>query len=197
MANFFLVQDNAPLVKGELMNDLSVREELSIGRILRDGGILSGLFGLYVYVSLAVDPEIWVHDFPPDISEKWGEKSERARKLSAVLAIPLLLIFFGGVLLSNLRLRRANDGRLSFAAAFANAYAVYMVINLFDMAILDWLIFTWWTPAFIVLPGSEGMAGYDDYRFHAVASAKGSVLGLFVALLIALLTASWGRKVTV
>jgi hypothetical protein len=41
-----------------------------------------------------------------------------------------------------------------------------------------------------VLPGAEGIAGYNHYAFHAKASAKGSLLGVVIALLGALLTTS-------
>jgi len=51
--------------------------------------------------------------------------------------------------------------------------------------VLDWLIFCTIQPRRIVLPGTEGMAGYRDYRFHFIGFLKGlsfcSVGGLFVA----------------
>jgi hypothetical protein len=167
--------------------------QVSLKRIGRDGSLLSLLFGTSVFGMLAYEPEIWVHDYPPDIREKWGEKSPRARKLTWLLGVPFLAIFFGGMIFSTLRLRRANRGRLSFRDAFAHAYALYMFINLFDLFVMDWLVLMVIRPQFAVLPGTEGMAGYNDYLFHAKASAKGSILGVVIALFVALITTSWGK----
>jgi hypothetical protein len=170
-----------------------MRSTFSLKRIGRDGAWLSAIFGASVFGMLAYEPEIWVHDYPPDIREKWGEKSPRAKKLTRLLGVPFLAIFFGGMIFSTLRLRRANGGRLSFRDAFAHAYALYMFINLFDLVVMDWLVLMVMRPQFAVLPGTEGMAGYKDYAFHAKASAKGSILGIVIALFIALITTSWGK----
>jgi hypothetical protein len=167
--------------------------QVSLKRIGRDGSLLSLLFGTAVFGMLAYEPEIWVHDYPPDIREKWGEKSPRAKKLTKLLGVPFLVIFFGGLIYSALRLRRANGGQLSFRDAFAHVYALYMFINIFDLVIMDWFVLMVIRPEIAILPGTEGMAGYTDFAFHAKASAKGSLLGIVIALFIALLTTSWGK----
>ena len=53
-----------------------------------------------------------------------------------------------------------------FGTAFLSAFVVLVVFNLVDRLILDWLVFCPLTPRFVVLPGTEGMAGYKDYRMH-------------------------------
>jgi len=45
--------------------------------------------------------------------------------------------------------------------------------SLLSMLILDWLIFVTVQPAFVVIPGTEGLAGYKDYWFHLEASFLG------------------------
>jgi tetrahydromethanopterin S-methyltransferase subunit B len=56
----------------------------------------------------------------------------------------------------------------------------------FDLLILDWLMFCTWTPQFVVLPGTEGMAGYKDYGLHF----RGFLIGLLiVAVISAIVTA--------
>ena len=44
---------------------------------------------------------------------------------------------------------------------------------MWDLVILDWLIFVTIQPSFIVIPGTEGMAGYKDYWFHFEVSFLG------------------------
>jgi hypothetical protein len=62
-----------------------------------------------------------------------------------------------------------------------------MVFNLFDLLVIDFLVFNIITPKVIVLPGTEGMAGYHNYRFHWIGFWKGTVMLLVVSLVIALL----------
>lgn len=40
-----------------------------------------------------------------------------------------------------------------------------------------------WTPSVVVLPGTEGMREYRDWRFHAVGFARGTGVALIGALL--------------
>ncbi|MDH3734751.1 MAG: hypothetical protein OEU54_14585 [Gemmatimonadota bacterium] len=61
------------------------------------------------------------------------------------------------------------------------------VFNLVDLLILDWLILVRIQPGFVVLPGTEGLAGYDDYRFHGHAFLIGTTGILVVSLLAGLL----------
>ena len=52
---------------------------------------------------------------------------------------------------------------------------------LFDLLVLDILIFCTWTPHFLVIPGTEGMAGYKDWRMHVRAHMTTGLLVLVVA----------------
>jgi hypothetical protein len=56
---------------------------------------------------------------------------------------------------------------------------------MFDLLVLDLLMFYTWTPKFLVLPGTEGMAGYKDFRPHLKAQLTAGNLGLaaFAAVL--------------
>lgn len=48
---------------------------------------------------------------------------------------------------SNRRLRREQGGTLTFRAAFWHTYALFACFWLYDLLLLDWLIFVTWTPA--------------------------------------------------
>jgi len=60
-----------------------------------------------------------------------------------------------------------------------------MVFNVFDLLVLDWLLFCTIQPRFMALPGTEGMAAYGDYGFHAVGFLKGTVFSLVAGSLTA------------
>ena len=165
-----------------------IGKELSAKRVLVDGGVMSALLGAIVMASLAYDAEMWHQDYPPDIQERAGPMSERAKRERLVVAVPLFAILFGAPLRSNLKLKRERGGELSFAAAAANAYAVWLVFNLFDLLVLDYLILIGLNPRFAVLAGTEGMPSYRDIRHLFLGFLKGMVVGLIPSLLIALLT---------
>lgn len=159
-------------------------------RLLKDGTFLSVSLATVIGLTLRINPEIWVHDYPPDIKEKFGPKSEKARRQTWLAAIPFFFLLIGVVVRSNLALKRDNDGRLPIKIAFLNAYGLFVYFWLFDLVILDWLLFVTLKPSFVVLPGTEGMAGYNDYAFHLRTALPALPAMALPAFVIALFTAS-------
>ena len=131
-------------------------------------------------------PEMWVGDYPPDIRERFGPMGPRAARARWFVAIPFFVAAVAVPLLALADLA-GQVWPLSFLAAFATSFVVLLTFNLFDLLILDWLVFCTLRPRRMVLPGTEGMAGYRDYRFHFVGFLKGlgfcAVGGLVVAAL--------------
>lgn len=164
--------------------------ELSWRRFLGETAVYNGLLSALLFGTMRWNPAIWAHDYPPDIKEKFGPVDARTKRQAAIVAIPFFLIMFGSIIGSNLRLKRQNDGHLSLQAAFANAFGLIFSGWLFDLTIMDWLIFVKITPDIVVLPGTEGMAGYDDYLFHLRAHLRALPMLAVLALVFALLTAS-------
>ena len=73
----------------------------------------------------------------------------------------------------------------NFFAAFLTDFFVLFTFNLVDLLIIDWLIFVTLQPSVIILPGTEGMAGYKDYRFHFIGFLKGILFSAAFALVVA------------
>ncbi|MBN1643072.1 MAG: nitroreductase [Anaerolineae bacterium] len=145
---------------------------VSVKRVLTDGAILSVLLSVLVYGSIYVDPLLWVSDYPPDIQSAVGA-SEVPSTLTIVLGVLFLGLTVAVVLWSNAKLRRERGGELSLLAAFANSALILLFFATWDLLILDWLIFVTIQPGFIVIPGTEGLAGYKDYWFHFEAGFLG------------------------
>jgi hypothetical protein len=163
--------------------------KLSLKRLLQDIFWYDATMATAILGALFYNAEIWLNDYPPDIKEKFGPMSEKAKKQGTMIAIPFFLIMIGGIVWSNLRLKKANGGQLGRKAAFLNAFALIFSGWFFDLTILDWLLFVKVTPSFVVLPGTEGMAGYDDYGFHLREHMRALPFLAVGALIIALLTA--------
>jgi len=142
-----------------------MKGQLSLKRVLSDGMILNVLLSIIIYGSLCVNPAMWVHDYTPDIQAVVGDVH-----VPLVQKIIVGVLFFGvtiGVVLySNAKLRQQNGGKLSFLAAFANSALILFFFAVWDLLILDWLIFVTIQPDFIVIPGTEALAGYKDYWLH-------------------------------
>ena len=149
-----------------------MKDRLSLKRVLIDGTILNVLLSIILYASLRVNPAIWANDYPPDLQAAVGDVH-----VPVVQQILVAVLFFGvviGVVLySNAKLRQQNGGKLSFLAALANSALILFFFAVWDLLILDWLFFVTIQPSFIVIPGTEGLAGYKDYWFHLKVSFLG------------------------
>ena len=142
-----------------------MKGQLSLKRVLSDGMILNVLLSIIIYGSLYVNPAMWVHDYPPDIRAVVGDVDIPPAQ-TIIVSVLFFGVTIGVVLYSNARLRQQNRGKLSFLAAFANSALILFFFAVWDLLILDWLIFVTIQPDFIVIPGTEGLAGYKDYWFH-------------------------------
>ena len=149
------------------------------------GVLLSILLSLITKGSLAWNAEIWLSDYPPDVQKKFGEMSAKARKQKGLVSIFFLLALFGPIVLALLRLSELLTVQPIFWPAFWTTFVILQLFNVVDLLILDWLIFVTWQPRFLILPGTEGAAGYKDYAFHFKGFVAGTVLWLSVSLIAA------------
>lgn len=145
---------------------------------------LSLVLATIMLISAYIAPDMWVGDYPPDIKERFGPMSARASRLRPYVAVVFFLALLA-VPLSGLFSLQSTFGHIPFLSALAFSSLVLLVFNLFDLLVLDWLLFCTIQPRLMVLPGTEGMAGYRDYWFHFVGFLKGlgfcTVGGLVIA----------------
>jgi hypothetical protein len=149
------------------------------------GIIFSLLFSALLLVMVKINPEGMLNGFPPDIKARYGPVSEKTQRQRKPFILFFFLILFGVPLLSIRRYDLMTGGIPTFIEMFVNIFTIFMVFNIVDLLILDWLIICTITPKFIVLPGTEGMAGYKDYGFHFRGFLKGIIICLVSALIFA------------
>ena len=149
------------------------------------GAILSLVMSITFLALLFTNPEMWLNDYPPDIQEKFGAMSEKAQKLKKMVGVPVILLMVGIVALAIVQWAQAHPGSLTFSDLFISSFLIMTIFNLVDLVILDWLIFVTIQPSIIILPGTEGAAGYKDYAFHFFAFLKGVVLSIVTSLIFA------------
>jgi hypothetical protein len=143
-------------------------------RSLVEGMVLNLLITVLVYGAIWLNPLVHVADYPPDIQAAVGdaEPPTALATAEALLCVASVVVVVGW---SNAKLRRQLGGRLPFWAAFANSALICFFFAVWDLVVLDWLIFVTIQPGFIVIPGTEGLAGYSDYLFHLRVSFLGWV----------------------
>jgi hypothetical protein len=144
---------------------------------LEFGLVLSAiLFGLLLAV-LRANPEIMLRDYPPDIQAKWGPMSERTKRQRLLVAAVFLMVILGVAVWSVKTLPALVARDVTFAAAFAHFAIMFGTFNILDWLVLDWGM-VYCQPRFVVLPGTEGLAGYESYWFHF----RGFLIGIPIVL---------------
>jgi len=148
------------------------------------GLVLSLILTILLVIGGAIALDMFVDNYPPEIRQKYGPMSPRAARLRPYIA-PLLVIPFFVVPLAGLFSLRTDTGSINFLPALVFSAITLLVFNLFDLLILDWLLFCTIQPRSMVLPGTEGMAAYRDYRFHFTGFLKGLGFTAVASLMIA------------
>ena len=147
------------------------------------GLILSILISVVLLGAVKVNPEIMLNDYPPDVKKVYGaERNPKTRGQRRIFSLVFLAALFGVLCYSMVDLGRSTE--LNFVSLFVLVFVEVSAFNLWDLLFLDWLM-VMIQPKFIVLPGTEGMAGYKDYYFHF----KGFLIGIVFSLVSALVLA--------
>lgn len=152
------------------------------------GGVLSAVMSVLLLGLLWMNPEILLNDYPPDIRKKYGPMSERSKRQRLPVAIVIGAVALGIVTASFSGVRTNGSGKIPFLTAFVHLFVMFSVFNVVDLLLLDWPLVAI-GPRFMVLPGTEGSAGYKDYGFHFRGFLIGAVLILVASGLMAAVVA--------
>jgi hypothetical protein len=153
------------------------------------GGVLSAVLYVLLLGLLRVNPEILLNDYPADIRKKYGPMSERSKRQRIPAAITIGAVALGIVAASFSEVRATAGGSIPFLTAFVHLFVMLSVFNVVDLLLLDWPLVAI-GPRFMILPGTEGSAGYKDYWFHFRGFLIGAVLILFASGLMAAVVAA-------
>jgi hypothetical protein len=162
-----------------------VLTQIILTRILIDGGILTLVVSTVLVLMLYFKPRMALSDYPEDVKAAVPPRTKEELRAGIILSIPLLILFITYPLYSVWRVEFISGNELTYWMAFAVIFGEYFMVSMFDLIVLDLLMFYTWTPKFLVLPGTEGFAGYKDYRPHVKAqlTAGNIMLVIFSALL--------------
>jgi hypothetical protein len=142
--------------------------------------VLSGL----ILAMLWHNPRLLLQEYPKDVRAAVPPKTPAEKRLNAYWAAVFLLLLIAFPMLAAFSAKVAHQG---FPGVFLTIFGVGFLFNLVDWLILDWLIVCTITPAFVVIPGTEGMAGYKNYAVHFRGFLIGMVISVVIGVLIAAL----------
>lgn len=133
------------------------------------------------------NPRLLLQDYPKDVRAAVPPKTPAEKRLSSYWAGAFLLLLIAFATLAALSAKATHQG---FAGVFLSVCGVTFLFNLVDWLILDWLIICTITPRFVVIPGTEGMAGYKNYAMHFKGFLIGTAVSVVVGVLITTLRVS-------
>lgn len=149
------------------------------------GLALSAVLSAIIVGTLYVNPRLLLQSYPADIQRAAEAKTAPERRQTRFIGAFFLLFLVGIPAVSTWLLERSHSGDIAFSTAFLNAFGIMSVFNAVDLLVIDWLLFCAVTPKFLVIEGTEGMAGYKDCLFHFRGFAVGTVLAAAASLILA------------
>jgi hypothetical protein len=160
---------------------------LILTRILIDGAILTAVLSAALVLMLYFNPRLALSDYPDDVKATVPPRTRRELLLGVALAVPLLIVAVGIPLYSAWQVRAQSGGSLAYGTAFAVFLGEYFLFSAFDLIVLDLGMFYTWTPKWLILPGTEGMPGYKNWRPHVKKQlTSGSLTMVILSALLAL-----------
>lgn len=160
---------------------MNIEQLLEIGLVW--GTVFGVVFSAAMLVIGKINAEMILNDYPPDIRARYGAMSDSTRKQANWITLPLLATL-GLVVALGLGQLRSLSGELTFVETLIVSIVIFQMWNLLDLILLDWFLLMTLKPKFMILPGTEGMAGYRDYGFHFRKFLNGIVLTFVLALVV-------------
>ena len=151
------------------------------GNIFFESFVYCGLSTIALTIIGAKNPRIMLHKYPKEIQAAVPPRTDIEKKQARIYAVPFLLVTIFYPLYSGWHI--CSSQHLSFGEMFMHVWTLMLAFNIYDLIILDWLMFCTITPRFIVIAGTAGNKGYKNYMFHFVGFLKGIVITLVVAVI--------------
>ena len=150
--------------------------------ILLHGAIYSLCLSVALLLMALANPRLMLQDYPKSIQRSVPPKTKREKLGTFTWGLPytLTMLFYPFLL----GLYYAQLYNLGFGQVITFVWGVTLLFNVFDLIVIDWLIVCAITPKFVIIPGTEGNAGYKDYWFHFVAFLKGIIITFALSVLI-------------
>jgi hypothetical protein len=143
------------------------------------------LFTLLIIPRLLKDPVSCIMSYPPAIRKRVASLPEysAAFKVKSKIQITIKIIF--AVIISVLLGVIAYfSGAKTFFDAFVYVFALFFIVNVYDMVVLDIIFFC--HSGKVIIKGTEDMTKeYKSPKHHIISGLKGVLIGAAVSLVSA------------
>lgn len=123
-------------------------------------------FTIFVLISFWGWPRLWLHSLPEDIAAMAGPKTAGEERATKWLLLPYLLILPGLSVASAISSAQSSPVDLSFVGALAHIYLIWIVVHVYDFAVIDFAHAILIDPAKPPIKGTEGAKGWKNMGFH-------------------------------
>lgn len=144
------------------------------------GLIFGAVFCAATLIIGRVNAAMLLNDYPPDVRAAFGPMSPSLRRQAQIASLPLLIALLLVIVLALAQFRNIT-GELAWLPTFIVLAVIFQVWNLVDLLVLDWFLLMTLKPRFMILPGTEGLAGYRDFAFHFRKFLNGIIFTLILA----------------
>ena len=149
--------------------------------------VMMVVFGCLVFGMLLASPLTFISDYPPEIQERYyrtqHKEDTKARLTKLMLAKKLIALVVWAFLFAWMA---HKAGAATFPEGLLSVYGYILVLNLFDICVLDWLLLP--NVKRVRLPGTEDMdREYHQKWFHVKVMFPVAPLAVVLGVVMALL----------
>jgi hypothetical protein len=123
-------------------------------------------FTVFALVTFWGRPRLWLHSLPADIGAMAGPKTEAEERATKWMLPPYLLILPGLSVASTVYSAQSAGVDLSFIGALVHIYLIWIIVHVYDFAVIDFAHALFIDPARPPIKGTEGAKGWKDMGFH-------------------------------
>jgi hypothetical protein len=147
------------------------------------------VIGYLFLMMIGTSPRIWGYaDYPEAVRKKVPPQTKTERIAAAALGLPWMAFTFAFPVYSVFTLKAGLGGGIPFGTAFLNGFVLILLANFGDVVLLDWLIVSRITPAFVIIPGSDEN-DYKDFSHHFRDHVKAGAIQLGGCVILAAIAA--------
>lgn len=155
--------------------------------------LLCGVFTVLILIPQFKNPLSQIASYPPAIQKRVASLPQykntfqgvKQKNITRKIVGTLLLIFIFAAI-------AFYSGSKTFAKAFIYVFALFFVVNMFDLFVLDIIVFA--NSKKVIIPGTEDMVKeYKSPWHHVKGACKGIIIGTLVAALSGGLVAVFSR----
>ncbi len=143
---------------------------------------------LYLFLMMVTtSPRVWGYaDYSDEIKAKVPPQTPHEKRLALLISLPWFIFTFGFPIYSSFALKASLGGEIPYWTALLNVLVLVLLATFGDLVILDWLIISKITPAFVIIPGTD-VTDYRDFSHHFKAHARAVIPLLVVSVVISLI----------